>query len=182
MRSETRKERQGKKTANYMPVSIALINFGQEANIAFAIRSAACFGVKNVYIIGNSSIKRETMQDLSGSTLDLVDIKKFNTPLDFVEYARDNKIQLVSMELIDNQPFYLDEYEFMFNIIPEHISENCIVVGHETAGVPVEILKNSEVVAIRMPGKGFCLNTSQSANIALYEAARQWRFHIQKKK
>ena len=163
-----------------MPVSIALINFGQESNIAFSIRSAACFGVKNVYIVGNTTLKRETLQDLSGSTLDLVNIKTFSTPLEFVEYCRANKIFMVSMELIKDQEFYLDEYDFIFNLYPSMIAENCIIVGHETAGIPVEILKNGEVVAIRMPGKGFCLNTSQTCNIALYEAARQWKIYQDK--
>lgn len=180
MRTETRKERQSKKTPIFMPVSVALVNFGQDANIAFAIRSAACFGVQNVYIIGNSTLKRETLNDLSGTTLDLVNIAHFSTPMDFVEYGRKQKISFTSMELIKDQEHWLDEYNFMFNIVPEHISEICIAVGHETAGVPVEVLRNSEVVAIRMPGYGFCLNTSQTVNIALYEAAKQWSAHVKR--
>lgn len=159
-----------------MPVSIALINFGQEANIAFAIRSAACFGVKNVYIIGNTSIKRETMQDLSGSTLDLVDIKTFSTPMEFVEFARDNKIQLVSMEL----PPEGFEGENFNNIKFDFQNQICLSVGHETAGTPIEILKNSKITWIPMPGKGFCLNTSQTINIGLFEAAKQYAESLHK--
>ena len=50
----------------------------------------------------------------------------------------------------------------------------CLVVGHEESGIPIEILRNSEVVNIPMPGVGYCLNTSQAANILLYEAVKQF--------
>ena len=48
------------------------------------------------------------------------------------------------------------------------------MVGNEQSGIPTEILKNSDKVYIPMPGVGFCLNTSQTANIMLYEAVRQY--------
>jgi tRNA(Leu) C34 or U34 (ribose-2'-O)-methylase TrmL len=49
------------------------------------------------------------------------------------------------------------------------------VVGNESTGVPIEILLNSEKIYIPMPGVGFCLNTSQAANIVLYEAVKQYK-------
>jgi tRNA(Leu) C34 or U34 (ribose-2'-O)-methylase TrmL len=49
-----------------------------------------------------------------------------------------------------------------------------VVVGQEQSGVPVDILVNSEKVCIPMPGAGYCLNTSQAANIFLYEATKQY--------
>ena len=60
-------------------------------------------------------------------------------------------------------------YSFDFD---DHI---CIVTGNETTGVPVEILNNSEKIYIPMDGVGFSLNTSQAANIAAYEAVKQYR-------
>ena len=44
----------------------------------------------------------------------------------------------------------------------------------------INILANSEKIYIPMPGAGFCLNTSQTANIMMYEAVRQIeRCHMQ---
>ena len=48
-----------------------------------------------------------------------------------------------------------------------------IVTGHETTGVPSVILHKSKPIYIPMPGVGVCLNTSQGANVALYEYNRQ---------
>jgi tRNA G18 (ribose-2'-O)-methylase SpoU len=64
----------------------------------------------------------------------------------------------------------LDTFSFNFE---KKIS---IIVGNETSGVPIELLANSIPVYIEMPGIGFCLNTSQAANILLYEAVKQYKF------
>ncbi len=152
-----------------MPVSVAMVNFASDGNIAFVIRAAACFGVKNVYVIGNTTLKRALLNDLSGSTFDFVNVMYFRDPVEFLNYSRKRDIKLVSMELTDEIQHWLPDYKFDFSR-----KENCIVVGAETSGVPVEIIKNSDVVAIPMTGISFCLNTSQTANIALYTASTQF--------
>ncbi len=72
---------------------------------------------------------------------------------------------LVAVDLASN----IEDYNFDFN---EHI---CIVTGHETTGVPAEILANSDKIYIPMDGIGYSLNTSQAANIAAYEAVKQYK-------
>lgn len=173
----TRKQRAAKKEAKctWMPVSVACVNFGSDGNLAFTIRAAACFGVKNVYVIGNTTIKRAILNDLSGSTYDFVNLVFFRDPMEFLSYCRNRRIKLVSMELTEGEQFWLPDYKFDFS----H-DENCIVVGSETTGVPVEVIKNSDVVAIPMTGISYCLNTSQSANIALYTAATQYQEFLNK--
>jgi tRNA(Leu) C34 or U34 (ribose-2'-O)-methylase TrmL len=52
------------------------------------------------------------------------------------------------------------------------------VVGNETTGVPTQILVNSKIIYIEMPGVGYCLNTAQTANIMLYEAVKQYKKQI----
>ena len=76
-------------------------------------------------------------------------------------------MNLVSVEL-EETAVPLKEYEFNFS------SKLCIVAGHETTGIPSEVLLSSDVVYIPMPGVGFCLNTSQATNIVLYEAVNQY--------
>lgn len=170
-RGETRRERYRRKlgTATVMPVSVATINFSKEANIAYVVRAAACFGAFEVCVIGNTP-NRDTMNDLSGSTYDYIKFNRFANVSDFVDYSKASDIGIITFELpseqFPSQP--LDQYEFDFT------KKHCIVVGHETIGVPVEIMLNSERVYVPMPGSGFCLNTAQAANIAMYEAARQY--------
>lgn len=170
-RGETRRERYHRKakTALTMPISVATINFDKEANIAYVVRAAACFGAFEVCVIGNTP-SRDIMNDLSGSTYDYIKFRRFANTSDFIEYSRKNEIGLITFELPDeNFPSGpINEYKFDFS------KRHCIVVGHETVGVPVEIIAISTRIYIPMPGFGFCLNTSQTANIAMYEAARQY--------
>ena len=169
MRKETRRQRYNKKLlqAKQFPIEIATVNFHHDVNLAYLIRAAACFGIATINVIG-SIPPRRIINQLSGSTLDYVKLKKFSTPSGFMEYTRKNNINTVSVELTSGaQP--LQEHRFDFS------SRICIVAGHETTGIPNEILFNGDIVYIPMPGVGFCLNTSQAANIVLYEAVNQYK-------
>lgn len=170
-RDETRRQRYNKKLEHIkqMPVSIATINFGKEANIAYVFRAAACFGASRVHIIGNTP-SREIMNDLSGSTFDYMLKTYYSRPEAFAKHCKEQGVKLIAFEMPseDYPAVPINEYKFDFSV------ESCIIVGHETIGVPVELLIQAERVYIPMPGVGYCLNTSQAANIALYEAARQY--------
>ncbi len=168
MRQETRRERYDKKlkSAKTYPISLCAINFRVDDNLGYLVRSAACFGAGTVHVIGHVP-SRGVLNPLSGSLYDYVKIKKYSTPSGFLGYARKEEIKLVSAELVD-AAVPISSYDFAFD------SRICLVVGQEECGVPVEILKNSDKVYIPLPGVGYCLNTSQAANIMLYEATRQY--------
>jgi len=170
MRDKTRNERYNEKakSAKTFPISLTTINFRCDENLGYLIRSAACFGAESVNVIG-SVPPRSILNPLSGSLHDYVKINQFRNPREFLNYSFDNEIQLISAELteVSNN---LDTFSFNFE---KKIS---IIVGNETSGVPIELLANSIPVYIEMPGVGFCLNTSQAANILLYEAVKQYKF------
>ena len=48
-----------------------------------------------------------------------------------------------------------------------------IITGNESTGVPGDVILNSDCVVIPNPGIAPCMNTSQAANVALYEYVRQ---------
>lgn len=152
--------------AQKLPVSLVAINFRCDENLAFLIRTAACFGASTLYVIGSVPSRKE-MFNSSGSLVDFMDLIQFSTPRDFLDYARENKLKLVSAELTDDA-VNLYEYEFGRS---EHTA---IILGNEATGVPVELLVNSDVVYIPMPGLGFCLNTSQTGTAMISEYARQY--------
>jgi tRNA G18 (ribose-2'-O)-methylase SpoU len=176
-RSETRRQRYNKKLkdAVILPVSMALVNFQKDANAGFAFRSACCFGFNHIHIIG-SVPKRDVMNDLSGSTFDYVPYSTYSRPEDFIGHCRKNDIKIISFELPDEHfpAVELSEYKFDFS------RESCLVFGHETIGVPPEILAHSDRVYIKMNGVGHCLNTSQTANIGAYVIAEQYKKYEQK--
>ena len=168
MRLETRRQRyeNKKKIAKTYPVEVCTINFQVEENLGFVIRSAACFGVSTVNVIG-SIPAHKYLAGKSATTHELVNINQFSNPHQFLNYAKENNIRLISAEL-DDEAVNIHDYKFAPG---ERI---CIIVGHETSGIPVEILNASDKVYIPMPGSGFCLNTSQACNIFLYEAAKSY--------
>ena len=168
MRRElTRRQRYDSKlkTAKKYPISLCAINFRVDDNLGYLIRSAACFGAERLYVVGHVP-ERSHIKASSGSLIDYVEIVSFATPRDFVHYAKSEGIQIVAAELVE-QARPLASYSFNF---ASHI---CLVVGNEESGVPTEIIQNSQVIYIEMPGVGYCLNTAQTANILLYEAAKQ---------
>ena len=158
MRSQTRRDRYDKKafTSKKFPIEMATVNFHHDVNLAYLVRAAACFGIPTINVIG-AVPPRRIINQLSGSTLDYVTIRQFSTPQQFLNYTRKNQIKLVSVELEDGAS-PIQEYEFDFS-----------------SKVWKKLLLNSDVVYIPMPGVGFCLNTSQAANIVLYEAVNQYQ-------
>jgi len=167
-RSMTRRERyaEKQKTAEYLPVIIGCVNFEHDGNLAFVMRAAACFGVKEVHVIG-SVPHRADLKKLSGSMCDLVDIVQHKNPRSFIEWCADNRVKIVAAELCEKSE-KLRDYNFTFEGL------TCIFTGHETSGVPGEIIHVADCVEIDMRGPGFCLNTAQTANIMLYEASKQY--------
>lgn len=170
-RSETRRERYELKSgaAKTYPIYLATINFTHDANLAFLVRAAACFGVEELLVIGNHP-PRNVMNELSGTMFDYIKVRTFGQTNPFLEFIRTNNIQLISLELPGEtyEAKSLHDYEFNFD------RPVCIITGNESSGIPGDILLNSNVVYIPMPGVGFCLNTAQAANVALYEAVKQY--------
>ena len=168
MRAESRTERYRRKlpTADLLPVEVTSVNFRCEENIAYLIRAAACFGASAVNVIG-SCPPPGLLRELSGTTSDLITIRNFSSPGDFLQFCRDNNRRIVCAELA-NDATSLHDYAF------DHSTITCIVIGHEQLGVPVDILHHGDVVQIPMPGFGYSLNAAQSGNIMLYEYAKQF--------
>ena len=172
MREETRRERYDKKLQNAKkyPISLCAINFRHDDNLGYLIRSAACFGAERLYVIGHVP-SRSRIKSSSGTLVDYVEIIQFSTPSEFLTHIQIKGIQVVVAELVEGaKP--LSSYSFSFD------RPMCLVVGNELTGVPNEIISRAEAVYIEMPGVGFCLNTSQAANVFLYEAIRQYEENI----
>jgi tRNA G18 (ribose-2'-O)-methylase SpoU len=168
VRTETRRNRYSRKKdgAMSLPVSFTTINFEFDDNLAFLIRTAACYGMSHINVIG-SIPDRKNLNPKSGSLFDYVEIRKYLTPRDFLNRMTADGVKLISADISDNA-HSLYEYDF------DTESESTIILGNESTGIPVEIMINSEEVFIPMPGIGFCLNTSQSGTAFATEYSRQY--------
>ena len=167
VRSQTRRQRydQKKTTAQKNPISICAVNFGCDENLGYLIRAAACFGAECLHVIGNLP-DRAYLIPVSGSLIDYVNIIQHANPHDFLEWTQQHDVDVISAEIADSS---VSMYDVDFDMS----RKTCVVVGNENTGVPAEILHNSKIMHIPMPGIGFCLNTAQTANIILFEFNRQ---------
>ena len=168
-REETRRQRYNEKLkiAKKYPISLCAINFRVDDNLGYLLRSVACFGAERLYVIGHVP-DRSRIKASSGSLTDYVEIIQFSRPSEFLTQMELEGIKVISAELVEGaRP--LSSYTFDFS------RPVCLVVGNEQVGVPTEILMQSEVLYIPMPGVGYCLNTAQAANILLYEAVKQFK-------
>lgn len=168
-RSETRKERYAAKakTAIQMKVSIATTFFQNEGNVAFISRALACFGGNNLEIIGKRPAHNE-LSRLSGGNCDLVNIRNYSNFYQFLDKMREENVYLVAAELSEKAISIVD-----FN--PPKDRQICIIIGNEMEGIPVDLLINADQeVFVPMPGRGYCLNASQTANVFMYEMSRKF--------
>lgn len=161
----TRNERMARKNNKTFPVSVVAVNFQLDGNLGFITRAAACFGAKEVVVIGHFD-NNKRLRELSANTSLLTRYINVRNPNEFLEYVREKDGELISIELGDDS---VSIHDFRFN--PK--KHTFIVVGNETTGVPAEISHYSKNVFIPMPGFCPCLNTSQAAHVALYEYAKQ---------
>ena len=170
---KTRRDRYNEKIANgevkTFPFSLCAVNFQCDENIAYLIRTAACFGLQDVHVIG-AMPDYEDVRRKSGTLHSFVNIHQYSNPSQFLEYARRTGMSVISVELTDNA---FNLHNLNIPALIEYSGHICFVVGNETTGVPAEIVHTTTNVYIPMPGAGFCLNTSQAANIVIYEAVKQ---------
>lgn len=167
VRDNTRRERYNlkKSSSKELNLSVATINFSENDNLAFMIRSAACFGIKNIYVIG-SIPPRSFLNPKSGSLYDYVNLKSFSRPSEFLGFCRESKFDLYSVDLTERS-------KSIYDISFSKENHSVMIFGHETTGIPVEILLNSKHIHIPMPGVGFCLNVSQAGTAAMSEFYRK---------
>jgi tRNA G18 (ribose-2'-O)-methylase SpoU len=167
-RDKTRRERYNEKLKSniMLPAAIATINFLFDENLAFMIRSAACFGISDVFVIGTLP-DRSYLNTRTGSLYDYVSFKTFSNPRQFTAYCNANGYKIVSVELTDDAQSIYD-YEFNFE------EKTIIVLGNEQTGVPAEILLRNDSIYIPMNGPGYCLNVSQAGTAVMSEYCRQY--------
>jgi len=167
-REKSRKERyEGKRQqALSLPAALAAISFDFDDNVAFLIRSAVCFGIRDVFIIGKLP-SRGSINSKTGSLYDYISIKSFSNTSEFSKYAKDNGYKIVAIEICENAES-LHDYKFAFD------EKTILLLGNESTGVPGDLIIRNDAVYIPMPGLGYCLNVSQAGTIVMNEYYRQY--------
>ena len=81
------------KTSN---AHVATVHLGDDMNLAFVIRAAACFGAKSVMVIGSLPPYR-ILRQLSVGLNNFIEIQQFSTPEHFLQHCREHNIAVFSI-------------------------------------------------------------------------------------
>lgn len=168
MRIETRVQRYEKRKlkAEKLPISLATLSLHSDVNTALLIRLCACFGLDKFHVIGRLP-NRSEIRNATGSTIDYVDIVTYQSQEEFLNFVYRENQQLIGLELSNNS-IPIEEFKFSFD------KPTIIFAGHEELGLPGVVANRcTSILEINLPGIGVCLNTTQAATIAVYEAVKQ---------
>ena len=127
-------------------------------NVISIIRTANALGFDEVILTGKKKLFSNKLIQCTkyfDST-----IRMFDEPEEVVAYLKEKKYNLVSMELTPNAKNIVDF---------KWVKNPAIIVGHETYGIPEDILKISKQIMLPMQGKVTCMNVSTASAIAMYD-------------
>jgi tRNA (guanosine-2'-O-)-methyltransferase len=135
-------------------------------NVGAMVRTAAAFGVTDLYLIGRTASARDAKaQKMAMGTDRYLNVTSLPEAGPAVERARDQGYFVVGIELTDDaRP--LHELDLSRDV--------CLAVGAEDHGLSAACLKACDVLAyIPQIGKVGSLNVAAAAAIACYEVRRQ---------
>lgn len=135
-------------------------------NVGAMVRTAAAFGVTDLYLVGRTAHTRDPKaQKMAMGTDRYLKVQPFPEAGPAVENARSEGYFAVGIELTDDaQP--LPELDLYRDV--------CLAVGAEDHGLSAACLKACDALAyIPQVGKVGSLNVAAAAAIACYEVRRQ---------
>lgn len=147
-------------------VFIALENVRSLYNVGSVIRTCSFFGLYNLILLGYSGkitlpngkpVLNEKLRKTSLLSDTSLNIIMLNNSEELIDYARENKLHIVSIEQSDNAK----------KLTLENLMDNSVyVLGNELDGVSKLVLTNSDrVLEIHRQGIHNSLNVSVAAGI-----------------
>jgi tRNA (guanosine-2'-O-)-methyltransferase len=147
-------------------LSLLLDAVGQPFNVGSIIRSAAAFGVEEVWLCGDTAApSHPSARKTALGTDRLLSFRQLSSAAAGAEEARAAGYRVIAVELAGDA-------------VPLHeaplAGDICLAVGNEDHGCSAALLAAADVVAyIPQPGKVGSLNVASATAIALAEARRR---------
>jgi len=147
-------------------LSLLLDSVGQPFNVGSIIRSAAAFGVEEVWLCGDTAPpSHPSARKTALGTDRLLTFRRVASALAGAEAARADGYRVIAVELA-GEAVPLHEAPLAGDI--------CVAVGNEDHGCSAALLAAADVIAyIPQPGKVGSLNVASATAIALAEVRRQ---------
>ena len=151
-------------------ISLLLDNVGQPFNVGSIIRTAATFGVRQIWLCGDTaSPGHPSARKTALGTDRLISVEHAASAVAGAEAARDAGFRVVAIELA-SEAVPLHEADLAGDV--------CLALGNEDHGCSAGLLAAADLVAyIPQVGKVGSLNVAAAAAIAIAEARRrEWTF------
>jgi tRNA (guanosine-2'-O-)-methyltransferase len=147
-------------------LSLLLDSVGQPFNVGSIIRSAAAFGVEEVWLCGDTAPpSHPSARKTALGTDRLLTFHRAESAVAGAEAARADGYRVIAVELA-GEAVPLHEAPLAGDI--------CLAVGNEDHGCSAALLAAADVIAyIPQPGKVGSLNVASATAIALAEVRRQ---------
>ncbi|AGH95904.1 TrmH family RNA methyltransferase [Pseudobdellovibrio exovorus] len=140
-------------------ISVVLESIYDRGNISAVMRTAEGLGFSNFHVIETFEKFKEANRVTQGADK-WVEVKKWKTTRDYIDFAKKNKIRICVTSLEASKPIH--EVDFT--------SPLALVLGNEKSGVSPEILEAAdERVIIPMPGFVQSFNISVAGALCLYQ-------------
>ncbi|HKE51755.1 MAG TPA: TrmH family RNA methyltransferase [Actinomycetes bacterium] len=134
-------------------------------NVGSIVRTAAAFGVQDLYLVGSAPVRSPNAQKTAMGTDRYLSCRDYENVAAAVAAARATGYRVIGLELAD-EATPLHELDLDRDI--------CIALGHEDRGLSASALGLCDAVAyVPQLGKVGSLNVAVAAAIACYEARRQ---------
>ena len=142
-------------------------NIRTPENIGMLFRISEAFGVKKVYLVGDSpNLENKKVLRTARSTQRELDIKTLEKSQKLIDTLKENQFQLIGLEWTDTSNSLAKENYSKFDKI-------ALFIGAERFGLSNETLsKLDKIVHIDLFGKNSSINVVNALAIALYQITR----------
>lgn len=143
-----------------LDLTLVLSDLRSAFNVGSIMRTAECFGIKNIYLCGYTPDNEKVMKTAMG-TREMLNVRHFESTLSAIEDLKKKNIKIYALETAENAESI---YDLDFEL------PAAIIAGNEALGIEDKILKEvDEIIQIPLSGWKNSLNVGVAAAIAVSE-------------
>jgi len=150
-----------------VPLCLVLDNLRSAHNVGSIFRTADCFGVKHVYLVGYTATPEDlSVQKTAMGTETCVSWSHVEKIEDLMASLREQGVKLAALETADGS----------VPISKSKTQQNlALFLGNERFGLEPKHLKDMDhILEIPMKGRKNSLNVSNACAVAVFEISRSW--------
>ena len=149
------------------PLYLILDNLRSAHNVGSIFRTADCFGVKHIYLVGYTATPEDpSVKKTAMGTDDFVSWSHVEKLNDLLDQLKNKGVRVVALETADGAEL-LSEASVK--------KESALLLGNERFGLePKHLEQADQILEIPMLGRKNSLNVSNACSVAIYTIVNSW--------